>query len=547
MATRSVADVSPTPLDNLKARRSAAQPERDAFQPLLDECYDYAIPFRRSASTAATSGNTASKGEKRVDRVFDQTAIESAFRGSGRLCQDLWPAGQDNFKLEAGPIVDDETKDALAKDLERISQVIGAFTLDGEWDNALQEMALDLYAGTGAMLILKGEDPKFARFISVPLSELLLEGGPYGDVTGVFWSRMWSLRSIAAAFPKAEFDKDTQRLLDKKPETEVELRQDVIWNPKNKRWELTVYSEKVNEGKKAIHTEKFRTCPWLTPRYWKVAGEVYGRGPIMVAMPTIKTLNTAAKITLQAAAIAMLGIFTAVDDGVFNPDVSPIAPGVFWKVQRNGGTLGPSVARFPDPNIELSNLVMNDLRMGVKSAMNDQALPPDSAAVRSASEIMERVKRLASDHLGAYGRLVAEIIVPLVRRLIEIAYQHRAIPNAPPIDQLLVKVRVTSPLATAREAQRVQKIVQWVEMVMSVMQQGAHRVARLEDAMVEVGRSLGIPEKLIVTLKERAAIDQADQQTQAAALAAQAAPAVAEAAAAQAGDPAAQPTPEMTA
>lgn len=532
-------------IDRLKARRHAARAERDAFAPLIDEAYDYAIPFRRSS--AGVDGQTTSKGDRRVDKVFDQTAIEAAFRGSGRLQQDLWPSGQQAFKLEPGPIIDAETKEQLREPLERISNVIGAMTLDGEFDLALGEMCLDLYAGTGAMLMLEGEAPKFARFVSVPLSELMLEGGGFGDVTGIFWTRIWTLRAVMEQFPKAKLDDETKQLLDDKPETEIELHQDTVWDPKAKRWLLTVWSPKIASGERPIHTEKFRTCPWLTPRYYRVSGEVYGRGPIMTAMPTIKTLNTAAKITLQAAAIAMLGIFTAVDDGVFNPDNSPIAPGVFWKVQRNGGALGPSVSRFPDPNIELSNLVMNDMRMAVKSAMHDRELPPDSAAVRSASEIIERVKRLSADHVGAYGRLVAEIINPLVRRLIEIAYNLKIIQDLPRIDQLLVQVRVVSPLATAREAERVQKIVQWLEMVVSLVQQGAPRVAKIEDALLEIGRALGIPENLLVSPQERAQMDEQAAAMQAAAVAAQVAAGVDEQAAAEAADPAAQPTPEMLA
>lgn len=243
----------------------------------------------------------------------------------------------------------------------------------------------------------------------------------------------------------------------------------------------------------------------------------------MLAMPTIKTLNTTARLQLQAASIAMLGIYTAVDDGVFNPDLAVQAPGAFWKVARNGGSLGPSVQRFPDPRIDLQNMVLNEMRMGVKATMMDQSLPAEGAAVRSATEILERVKRLASDHLGAYGRLVKEVTIPAVKRVLELAYNRGLIASDIPIDQLLVRVKIKSPLAIAREAQRIEKIVQWLQMVLMIMQDRSNRVAKVEQSLVMIGRDFGIPEKLMVTDQERDAMDEQERKLQAAAVAAQAA------------------------
>ena len=91
---------------------------------------------------------------------------------------------------------------------------------------------------------------------------------------------------------------------------------------------------------------------------------------------------------------------------------SAIEPGAIWTVARNGGVLGPTVQRMTDPRLDTNNIILNDLRMAVQATMMDQSLPPDGAAVRSATEILERVKRLATDHIGAFGRLVYEIIAP---------------------------------------------------------------------------------------------------------------------------------------
>jgi hypothetical protein len=100
--------------------------------------------------------------------------------------------------------------------------------------------------------------------------------------------------------------------------------------------------------------------------------------------------------------------------------------------------------------------------------MMDGDLPLAGEAVKSPTEILERVKRLASDHIGAFGRLVMEIVVPAVKRVLELAYERGAIQTDLSIDQLLVKVQVKSPMAIAREAQRVQNIMNWLQMVLGV-------------------------------------------------------------------------------
>lgn len=507
----------------LEKRRDGAKRERGSFQPLLDEAYQYAIPFRKSTRNTGT-------GEKRVDQVFDHTAIDSAFRFAGKVQQDVWPAGQDNFELEAGPIVQEQKeREVLNAGLEGVGNVLQAFFDDGDWDLAFHEMALDLSAGTGAMLLNPSDEPdKLWEPISVPIEELLLESGRNNKISAIFWDRKMSYREFFDTWPEGKFSEDLKKLHREKAEDMMETHVDTIWDRKKRRWRMIVWCEKQNT---IVFESQSRTCPWLTPRYFRVPGETYGRGPVMLAMPTIKTLNTAARLQLQAAAIAMLGIYTARDDGVFNPDLAPLEPGEFWKVASNGGPMGPSVQRFPDPRLDLSNLVLNEMRMGVKATMMDQSLPPDGAAVRSATEIMERVKRLASDHLGAYGRLVKEIHIPAVKRAMEIAYDKALIPNEIPIDQLLVRVRVKSPLSIAREAERVETIINWLQMVLAIAgaagaPQMAGRVAKMELALAEIGQLLGVPSKYIVSTDEREEMD--DQAAGAAGVAAMAEAALAE-------------------
>ncbi|MEY4706317.1 MAG: hypothetical protein RJB58_40 [Pseudomonadota bacterium] len=492
----------------LEERRKSAQMERDSFQPLLDEVYKYVVPYRKGISRTGA-------GEKRINQIFDNTAMIAAFRGAGRIAQDISPPGQQSFELTPGAlakiVLPRRELEELERQIEPTKAVINAHFQTGEWDQSLQEMALDLEASTGCMLIVPDKRRRISRFVSVPLEEVMLTKGPYNEVNGIFWTRKWSLRAIVEEFGDGKFTEELAKTLKEKPEHEICLYQDTIYEPDEDRWCRVAWA-KENQGKNsqpvAFERSYSKTCPWLTPRYFVVPGEVYGRGTAMLVMPTVNALNTATKLNLQGAAIAMLGIYTAIDDGVFSPDNAPITPGAFWKVARNGGALGPSVQRFPDPRIDLSQIILKELRMDVQAGMNDQSLPPDSAAVRSATEIMERMKRLATDHMGAFGRLIMEIAVPAVKRVMEIAYEFQQIPNNIPIDRLLIDLQVSSPMAMAREAERLQRIMQYVEMAMMLSPNMPGRYVKLDEVMPDVARALAIPSKYIPTQDEREAMDE---------------------------------------
>lgn len=502
----------------LKARRDQAKKERNSFQPLLDEAFKYAIPFRKSTRHTTTGAN-------RVDDVFDHTAIDSAFRFAGKYQQDIWPPGQQNFSLEPGPIVIDQaTRDQMSRQLAGISAVLQSFFDDGSFDLALHEIALDLSAGTGALFMPVSDDAtELWDPMSVAIDELLFEAGPNGKICGIFWTRKMPRRVALETWPDGAFSPDMLQRMQSEPEGEIELHCDTIQVKADKRGGRAYWAHIVwmKEDEPSIYQSQTRTCPWATPRYYRVPGETYGRGLVMLAMPTIKTVNTTARLQLMAAAIAMLGIYTARDDGVFNPDLSPLEPGVFWKVGANAGPMGPSVSKFPDPRLDLSNMVISSMQSGIRGTMMDQDIPADNAAVKSATEIMERVKRGASDHLGAYGRSIKELVIPVVKRVMEIAYNRALIPHEIPLDQLLVRVRVKSPLAIAREAARVEKILQWLQMVLSISAAlgspaGATRIAKIEQALVEIGKDLGVDPRFIVTDAERAAMDKQDAQQAAA-------------------------------
>lgn len=476
----------------------------------LDELYEYVLPYR------APAGSRAASTTSRVDRIFDGTATKAAFRFAGRMQQDVTPAFQRFFELKIGPYLRNpdgsepsaDQKKATNEDLAKIAEKVAAVLEGADFAVASGEMYLDLFSGTAALLMPEDETD-ILRFVAVPVGELALREDGYGRVDGVYWKKKYRAEQIPGLWKDATISGDLERRIKDDPGAAVTIVQASEKNKATGQWDFVAYEpDRLELG--AIRETSEATCPWLTPRFYKVPGEAMGRGPGLMGLPTAKTLNKVTELSIKAAAFAILGLWIFRNDRVFNPKTAKMRPGAMWAVGATGGALGASIQKLDVPGrFDISNLILQDLREAVKQAMLDDTLPPDSGAVRSATEIVQRMKRLSADLSGAYARLVLEIIRPLVQRVIDVLYRRKLISTRLTIDQLLFRVEVISPIAKLQQAQDVSSLVDWLQIMMSL---GGIEItmltAKVEDVFAEIGQKLGIPERLIRSQAEKANIQQ---------------------------------------
>ncbi len=479
-----------------KKRADAAWGRHDEWTKILWDAYRFVTPHRQSTRLSTWPG-------ARMDFIFDSTASTSLMRSAGRLQQDLFPPGEPFGKMEPSPFAKavaskhGQNLDDVNAECELASTQIGAVFLNGEWDGANIEMLEDLLVSTGFLLILEGDEDTIARFVSASQDEVALDAGPLNEIGGIFFRRKWPMRAILQQFPRGNFTEAFRLKAEADGETEKELAQDVVYDARARRWRLYAYIW--DDPEHLIWEEESKTCPWITPRYYRLPGQVYGWGPAMMSMATTKTLNKAVELTLRTAALNMAGIFTRVDDGVFNPDTARIEPGAFWTVARNGGPTGPSIQRLPpggDP--QLSNLVLQDLRAQVHLNMNDQQLPPTTGQARAAAEIIERVRRGVQDHAGAFGRLCHECVVPAWKRVEEILEKKGILQTNLRAGTLLTKLRVVSPLGAMFEATQAANYMQWAQAAEAIGGPGSiHMISPVNSALSEIGRALGLPARWV--------------------------------------------------
>ncbi|PPQ39368.1 Bacteriophage head to tail connecting protein [Rhodoblastus acidophilus] len=531
---------APVDLCEHRRRADAAWSERGVWNEIYQDAYRFTTPYRRPVNGPSGSD----KGANRTDHLFDNTGVVSTFRGAGQMQQDLFPPGQVFFRLKPGPVtklvakaqargmgdnggppLDDaapapeEKRDAawFERQLDQVSAQIQPFFLSGEWDNAVSELCLDLYLGTGVMLILEGDRENPVRFVCLPIDEVALEPGPYGDVAALFWRTKMTRRAIKAAFPKGVFPQEFEDALEKNADDEIDLSQDFVRTAKG--WRLVVTIDKCETP---VTTQDYRTQPFVAARYFRVPGETMGRGPALLALPSIKTLNKVMELTLKAAAIQMLGIWGYRPGGTFNPDQARIMPGAWWPMQATGGVMGPDVTRLDTAagRLDVANIVLQELRTQVQAALHDQSLPDGGATPKSATEIMARMARVKQNYVGAFGRMIHEVIPVVVRRVIEVLYKKGLLTVDVKIDQLLVAIDVMSPLAQALKADTHKTTVEAMQMVAALEgPQGVARRFKLDEIIPEMVKDLGVNSEYVRTAQELVDFDkQASAQQQAAAM-----------------------------
>ncbi len=173
--------------------------------------------------------------------------------------------------------------------------------------------------------------------------------------------------------------------------------------------------------------------------------------------------------------------------------------------------------------------------MNIRKVLGDNSLPPEAGPIRTATEFIQRSRELISDQAGGLGRLHAEFIIPLVQRVIDILETQQILPSdGLKIDQFLIEVRMTSPLARGEAMQEVENIVRFVEMLKMLGgdQLAAYEVD-IEEATSHIGDLMNVPLKIRNNKETKAQLAKAAAAMGAAEMGADPAVAEAEVAAAQ--------------
>ena len=443
---------------DLKSRYNSCQGRKEMWRSLYQDAFRFASPQRDTFTQY-------SPGQHKNRHVFDDTAVSGLQTFASRMQAGLTPVNQHWIKFEAGSeIKDDEQRAEVNKLLE--NEVEDPFFEEIErsnFDVQSTEMYMDLGIGMGGLMIDEGDGvtSPLLNFSAIPLPDFCVEVGAYGEING-FW-RKWKMnpRNVESTWPRAEISSQMRQVIDSSSKDtsnkDIEILDGTIFNQKDKRFHQVVIWEK-----ELIFTQAYDELPAVFPRWQVVAGEDYGRGPVIQVLPTIRVVNKMAEFELRAAAIAVTGIWTGVSDQVFNPYTATFQPGSIIPVASNA-TANPTLRPLElggAPQFE--QLVYEKQKNVINAALFADPLGSLEDPVRTATENILRNQADLRRAGSAFSRQYPEYIYPLVRRIISILKRRGRIPaDLPEVDGKLIQIRYVSPIAKAMDVEKAQSFMSY--------------------------------------------------------------------------------------
>jgi hypothetical protein len=425
---------------------------RDPWIQLWQEIYNYTLPQREHFFQKTP-------GQQRTDLIFDETAVTGVPRFASRLMSGYFPQYGEIFSLEYGldAPAHMQTGTGFAK-LEELTRMIHTSWQNSNFASEISEAMIDLGIGTSNVCLEPGDWPGDVVFTAMPMTHIAIIKGRDDTIRGWFtWCQM-ALDDILKKWPKGTYDAQFRNRL-KANSRDKDTVVNAVWENDGaveRTWTRIVV---VESAKKAIWEQQLKgegACPWSTARWSKTGMDAWGRGPLQLVMPAIKTANLTVQLVLENAELALGGVYVYDDDGVFNPDNIILQPGTFIP-KSVGSQVAPlgSAAKF-----DVSQLVLQDMRMNIKKGLFIDEMDTPGKTPRSAYEIQSRIAETARDLSAPGARITKEHLVEWVNRTIYI-FEKQGILNARNmrVDGKRIRLNVKSPFLRGQDAIMMQEMM----------------------------------------------------------------------------------------
>lgn len=436
-----------------------------------------------------------------MERLFDGTALDAVDQLSASLMAHITPPNGHWFALVPGPSVPAQDKPTLAAELERSTSVLLSHFDRSNFAVEVHQCYLDLVtAGTASLLFEEaapGEQAAFS-FTAVPLSQLALEEGATGRLDTSFRKSQLPVTQFIERYPDMRNSEFVARKLQDGSEGQIGVLEAIIRDASG--YEFVALLDGPDETPNAsivLGRGRFASSPFINFRWLKAPGEIYGRSPVMKALPDIKTANKVVELVLKNASIAVTGIWQAEDDGILNPATIRLAPGTI--IPKAVGSAGLTPLAVPG-RFDVSELVLDQLRERIRKALFVDQLGQVRGPRMTATEVLERSAEITRVLGATFGRLQTEFISPLIQRAVTILARRGEIADLP-IDGHLVALDFRSPLSRYQAQQDAQNTMLWLSVVRELGPQ-AQGIVEPTSTARWLARAMGVPGELLIAERE---------------------------------------------
>lgn len=499
--------------------------ERTPHETVWNECFLWTDPVLGTGLAGPTM-TTATEIAKAVSEIFDSTGMDAKRVLDASIMAGMTPANAQWLQIEVAGA--DENGEQW---LDEASRDLWNFIHQSNY-NAEGADTFSTMTGGGWGVLFIDEDRENGGFLfeQWPMGQCWVRsskaGGPIDIVHRCY---KLSAEQIVNKFnlPGDTVPADIAEAAVKDPTKKFELLHVIRPRAKyavnarlSKNMPVASYHILI-DGKKMIRESGFQEMPCVVPRWKKIPDSFYAVGPVLDALPDVRTLNYIVKLEYANLDLAVSGMWIAQDDGVLNPKTVRVGP----RKIIVANTTDAMKALSPATNFQLADNRIQTLQAQVRRILMAEQLGPIGSPVMTATEVVQRMNLIRQLLGPTYGRLQDEFLQPLVVRCFGIAYRAGALGVAPDsIAGRPFSVKYKNPLARAQQMDDVQAIERWVGdlEVMAQVDPSVVDVADLDEAGRVTGKGLGVPAQLIRTpdqvteyRQRKQAAAQAQQQAQA--------------------------------
>jgi hypothetical protein len=477
-------------LDRVRARYQHWRGKRDAVSSIIDEAYEYSIPLRERVYP---SGSVRAD-----DRLFDTTACDAVDDLASSVVGDLWPTDSRPFDLQPGRSVPPDQRKALAQSLQDVADaIIDAVNQDESMFAAsIGESMKDWTICDGVMLMEMGDLQCPFRFVSLPPAQCTLGVGPWGQYDQLYRERTVKASHIEVLWPNGEMSPALREKAQNTPDADVKMLE-ASWRDytrKGETWVFMVAAEGEDKPLVRIEDEGEGACPFLAWSFSRRANENVGRGIVQLCLASIRTLNLAVEMTLDHGELALAGVWQMDDDGVVNVDNITLQPGTI--IPKAPGTDGLKNLA-PTGDFSFAEFIIERETQRVRQALLKPELGDPTKTPRSATEVLERATARAKRLSGPAKRLLAELMVPMVKRAMWIMSRLGGV-EVPKLDGKAVVLRPLGPITKAQAKQDILDFTQFMQVGNSTLgPQAMATVVNQEEAVPWLAEAFGVRPKLI--------------------------------------------------
>ena len=290
----------------------------------------------------------------------------------------------------------------LSPDADVATAMLRAHLNDSNFYTTVHQCYIDLVVlGTACLFMAEnpiGADSAFS-FTAIPMTDIAILPGAVFHTTSV------PVGEIEDRYPNITLPNNIKNMIKDNPQTPVKLVQSLVGQ------DFTAWLDIGGDIENNIVARgTFETNPYIIFR-WS------GRGPVLRALPDIKTANKVVELVLKNATIAVSGIWQADDDGVINLSNINLTPGAIIPKAVGSSGLTPLAS---GADFDVSQIVLRDLRDRIRHTLLADRLGLLSDKEMTATEILARNADMVRILGATYGRLLHEFIRPLCERGLQI-------------------------------------------------------------------------------------------------------------------------------